>query len=217
MKHIRKNNEPQEILEWKKTDKMFQRGNPKWNRLPTTHKDLLREELKREQGYLCCYCERKLEHGDYHIEHIKPKGISKYEKYAIDYDNLICSCQLELENGEPRHCGNSKGSWYHDSLYISPLDPNCEAKFRYTFDGHILAETEDDNEAQTTILKLSLNIDKLIALRKAVIDPFLDDTLTERELSDFINGYLVQKENNNGQYNQFYTTIKYLFLTDIQP
>ena len=193
---------------------MYQRGQPKWNRLPTTHKELIRSELKSEQGYLCCYCERKLENGDYHIEHIKPKGLSKYEIYSIEYDNLICSCQLELENGDPRHCGNGKGSWYEEPLFVSPLDPNCETRFRYTFDGHIQASTDNDNRAQTTIQRLNLNIDKLIALRKAAIDPFLDDTLSVKELSDFVNGYLVQKENNNGHYNQFYTTIQDLFVTN---
>lgn len=103
---------------------------------------------------------------------------------------------------------------YEEPLFVSPLDPNCEARFRYTFDGHIQASTDNDNGAQTTIQRLNLNIDKLIALRKAVIDPFLDETLSAKELSDFVNGYLVQKENNNGHYNQFYTTIQDLFVTN---
>lgn len=44
-----------------------------------------------------------------------------------------------------------------------------------------------------------------------VIEPFLDPELTEDELNDFVTAYLVDKDKNEGKFNQFYTTIQYLF------
>ena len=153
MKYIVKESEPLEFTNWKKQDKMFQRGNPKWNRVPSSVKDNIRESLKKEQGYICCYCERKLRNNDYHIEHFKPKD--KFSALQLDYSNLICSCQLELEKGEPRHCGNSKENYI---IPITPLMKNCENKFKYTVDGQIQYTDEDSN---VTIQTLNLDIDKL--------------------------------------------------------
>jgi len=210
MKHIVKLSEPQELIDWKAADKMYQRGNPKWKRVDTTVKNIVKENLRKEQGGICCYCERRLIENDYHTEHLKP--IFKFPDIQIEYDNLLCSCQFEIEKGEPRHCGNSKGSWFDESLFISPLSEDCEEKFKYTFDGQI--EPADENEqAATTIEKLRLNLDKLIDDRKKAIEPFLnlDLELTEDELNDFVDAYLVDKNENGGNFNEFYTTIKYLF------
>ena len=172
-------------------------------------KNIVKESLRQEQGYICCYCERELENGDYHTEHLRP--ISIYPNEQINYNNLLCSCQLEIDKGEPRRCGNGKGNWYDDSLLVSPLDPDCESRFIYTVDGQIRPSDEADQAADTTIKKLQLNLDRLNNLRKNVIEPFLDPELSDSELELFVNSYLVEKDQNNGKYNQFYTTIKYLF------
>ena len=73
MKFINKNQEPKDLENWKQQDKMFLRGNPKWNRVQTSIKDVIRNSLREEQGYICCYCERRLLENDSHIEHFKPK------------------------------------------------------------------------------------------------------------------------------------------------
>ncbi|MFT4926891.1 MAG: 5-methylcytosine-specific restriction endonuclease McrA, partial [Phenylobacterium sp.] len=71
MKHIVKNDEPDEFLDHKAQDKMYQRGNPRWNRVRADVKTAIRESLLIEQGYICCYCERPIGRGDCHIEHLK--------------------------------------------------------------------------------------------------------------------------------------------------
>jgi uncharacterized protein (TIGR02646 family) len=210
MKHIVKVEEPVEFLEWKKKDKMFLRGKPNWDRLHTNIKEILREVICKEQGYICCYCERELNENDYHLEHLKPKDKNKFPEIQLEYNNLLCSCQLELEKGEPRHCGNSKGSWFQEENFISPLSLDCEGKFKYTIDGHIEAANELDDAAIITIEKLKLGIDKLNKMREKAIEPFIDDILSPQELNDFVTEYLVEKD---GKYNPFYSTIKYLFVS----
>ena len=157
------------------------------------------------------YCERRLSNNDFHIEHLKPKDKNKFPELQLDYNNLLCSCQLELEKGEPRHCGNSKGSWFDKKLLISPLDRTCEEQFKYTEDGHIYPLNEDNLAAKTTIDKLQLDIDKLVDFRRKAIEPFIDENLNHEDLRSFVNGYLVEKEDNKGRYNELFTTIKYLF------
>lgn len=209
MKYIVKEQEPIQFREWKNLEN--DDWKPTFSILQGDEKRAVIDALKAEQGYICCYCERKLETGDCHIEHLKPQGKNLYPEYQLDYDNLICSCQLELEKGEPRHCGNSKGSWFNEHLFISPLSPDCELKFKYTFDGYIEAAIENDIATITTIDKLQLKKDKLNALRRKAIEPFIDEELTRMDLVDFTRGYLVDKSENGGKFNEFYTTIRYLF------
>ncbi len=207
MKHIIKNVEPTELLNWKQNDKMFQRGKPNWNRLKKLQKDALLKSTFNEQGGICCYCERYLQFEDCHLEHFKSQ--EDYEEEQLNYQNILCSCQRKLSKGEPRHCGNSKGS--HDyAKFISPFDENCEGYFSYTAEGEILPAL-NNNKVNFTIEKLQLNIEKLIKSRQKVIEPFLDEELSDDEFILMVTDYLIEKEDNNGYYNEFYTTIKYLF------
>jgi uncharacterized protein (TIGR02646 family) len=209
MKHIIKEEEPLTFTTWKslKNDNWT----PLFSILPGEEKKAVIDALKKEQGYICCYCEKRLEN-DCHIEHLKPQGQNLFPESQLDYDNLLCSCQLKLKKSEPRHCGNSKGSWYDEELLVSPLDVDCESKFKYTFDGHIEPRLAEDIAAKTTIDKLQLKIDKLNDLRRKAIEPFLDGELSETDITNFAKGYLVDKSENSGMFNEFYTTIKYLFL-----
>ncbi len=159
----------------------------------------LRDSLTKEQGYICCYCERELIATDSHIEHLLPQ--EKYPEKALDFSNLLCSCQKDIKRGEPRHCGNLKDNY---EIPISPLDADCEKYFTYTYDGNI---KPIDEKFEITINKLGLDIPKLIDLRKKAIEPFIDDSLTEEELIKFISKYL---EKIDEKYSPFHATIKHL-------
>lgn len=213
MKHIIKQAEPESFENWK------EKPNVDFVKLGKKRKvkKQLRTSLMVEQGYICCYCERALIEGDCHIEHFRPKDQNKFPELQLEYSNLICSCQANLEKGAPRHCGNSKENWFDENLLISPLDSNCEQRFKFNEIGQILPFDENDQGAKITIEKLNLDIDKIKDLRRKVIEPFLNydddgnEVMTKEELSKFIAGYLKEKEDNDGKYNEFYTTIKYLF------
>lgn len=199
MKYIEKQSEPRSFEIWK--SKANDDWKPTYANIDRQERIDLFKSLKDEQGHLCCYCERELSEGDCHIEHLRPKDKAKFPELELVYDNLLCSCQVNTIKGEPLHCGNSKGNWFDEKLLISPLDPTCEDKFKYTFDGQILPFDEDDEVAKTTIEKLQLNIDKLKNLRKSVIDTLFED----EDVSWYLDKY------GNGKYHEFYTTIKYLF------
>jgi uncharacterized protein (TIGR02646 family) len=198
MKYIVKQAEPESFVVWK--NKENDDWKPTYANIDKQERIDLFKSLKEEQGYICCYCERELNDGDCHIEHFKPKDKTKFPHLELSYNNLLCSCQVNTDKGEPLHCGNSKSNWFDEELLISPLDSNCEYKFKYTFDGQILPFDEEDEVAKTTIDKLQLNIDKLKDLRKNVIDALFED--------EEVAWYLEMKD---GKYNEFYTTINYLF------
>jgi len=203
MKYIIKGSEPQELIDFKA------KANPDWiplySNLDKPVKKAVKIALMEEQGYICCYCERRLTENDSHIEHFKPQSDASVD--PLDFSNMLCSCQKNIRKGDPLHCGNSKGDWFDATLLISPFNPTCKDKFGFKGDGTIYA-LDNDNSAIKTIEKLSLDIGKLNSLRESAIEPFLDDSLSDEELSDFVNGYLTQ---NDGQYEPFQTTIQHLF------
>ncbi|MGK7879186.1 MAG: retron system putative HNH endonuclease [Crocosphaera sp.] len=205
MKYIKKQAEPSSLREWK------EQGNENWRptygALRKKLKDSIKQALMKEQGYLCCYCEQELTLNDSHIEHFKPQSDPTVD--PLDFSNMLCSCQEQLKKGEPRHCGNLKGNWFDENVLISPLDPNCETRFKFTADGYIQPLKEQDNAGLITIEKLGLNIPKLRDLRRQAIEPFLDETLSIEDFKLFVKGYL--STSSDGKIGEFWTTIDYLF------
>lgn len=208
MKYIKKEKEPIEFSQWKAQDKMYQHAQPNWNRLKSSLREIIKDSLISEQGGICCYCERELLEDDFHPEHIKPQ--SKFPELQLEYTNLLCSCQLEVKKTEQNHCAMNKKDWFDEELFVSPLNPDCQNKFEYTFDGYIQARQADDLAAKTTIEKLNLNVPKLVAMRRNAIGVFLDGDLSLEEVNTFAKGYLKSKEN---KFNPFYTSIENLFVS----
>ena len=166
MKRIGKGAEPRQFSIWKKQDRMSHL--PRWNRVSAAIRKSIHESLMREQGFICCYCESRIAMDDSHIEHFRPK--TKFPDRQLDYENLHCSCQRDLSRGEPRHCGHRKGSWFDEKLLLSPLEADCEDRFRFTANGDVFPRSANDAAAKTSIKKLGLDLPKFRALRAAAID-----------------------------------------------
>ena len=206
MKHIVKDQNTPDFDKWKASAN--DDWQPTYEDLSGTIKEEVKNSLIKEQGYICCYCERRLTDDGSHIEHFNPRSNNVLN--PLDYTNMLCSCQNQLEQGEPRHCGHLKGDWFDNQLLVSPLDPDCEGHFTYTADGKIQPAEKSDDSARMTIEKLGLNVNKLNALRKKAIEPFLDENLSEQEFFQFVSGYL--RKNTGGMFGEFWTTIDYIFV-----
>ncbi len=173
----------------------------------------IKSEVKRtliqEQGYICCYCECRINTNDSHIEHFRPQSDPSVD--PLDFSNLICSCLKDKVAGDPLHCGHLKNNWFDSILLISPLDASCETKFRYKSDGSISPADPDDQSAKETIDRLGLDIPKLRAMRKQAIAQFTDieNPFKPSELQEFVTKYLQQ--DSQGKFSQFWTIIKYLY------
>ena len=101
MKHIVKGEEPQDLQNWKSSAN--ENWQPTWDGLPGPVKRNLHSALMTEQGFICCYCGKRVSDADSHIEHFKPQV--PCEADALAYANLLCSCQRQTERREPLHCG----------------------------------------------------------------------------------------------------------------
>ncbi len=206
MKHTIKGEEPELLTAWKALAN--DDWQPTYDELSGKEKRAVKQTLMREQGGICCYCERRLMEGDSHIEHFQPQSDERID--PLDFSNLLCSCQNQLAKGEPRHCGNLKGDWFDAELLVSPFTPACETRFSYNGDGHISSSAgEQDMAAKETIKRLGLDLPKLNSLRAAAIEPFLDADLSEDDLQLFVAGYLRADEEKG--YSEFWTTINMLF------
>ena len=205
MKHIAKDGEPKAFADWKALSN--DDWQPTYGDLAGELKKAVKKALMAEQGHICCYCERRLNDDDSHIEHFRPQSDPAVD--PLDFGNLLCSCQNQIKKGEPRHCGNLKDAWFDQHLLVSPLDPDCENRFAFTGDGEIKSLVDNDLAAAETIKNLGLDIPKLNALRSKAIEPFLDDGLSHQEMQAFVTGYL--NRDASGQFGEFWTTIRYLF------
>ncbi|MCB0294830.1 MAG: TIGR02646 family protein [Calditrichaeota bacterium] len=205
MKHVKKQQEPLEFTNWKAQEN--EDWQPTYDKLAGTVKDAVKTALMVEQGYICCYCEQRLIEHDSHIEHFRPQNDPNVD--ALDYNNMLCSCQDRLRKGDPRHCGVAKDNWFDEAMLVSPFDPSCESKFSFTGNGEIKPRPGNNRDAIETIHRLKLDINKLNDLRAKAIEPFLENTLSPAEFQNFVRGYLLRDE--TGKLGEFWTTIQYLF------
>ncbi len=214
MKHIIKKPEPESFLNWKYTDVKVRRGNAKWSRLSGAKRASIKQELLeslcKEQGYICCYCESKLikkpcGQNDFHIEHI----ISQNEAFKnnrpeliFDYNNLLCSCQCNQSEDEDHQCGMSKGNWHSDDM-VTPLQSDCETRFRYTKFGKIKPLDKDDKGAQETIEKLNLNAPILVSFRLALMNYmyYSNSEILKRTTDDRIKLEYRSKDERKNKFN----------------
>lgn len=202
MKYIVKQSEPAGFTAWK-TQKNAN-WQPEYSNMPTDIKQQLKDALLDEQGWICCYCEQEITPDDSHIEHFRPQSDPGCD--PLDYSNLLASCQKQPR--KPLHCGSLKEDWFDCNLLVSPLDPSCESRFVFLFNGEIQPRSDSDLTAKETIHRLGLNISKLIEMRKAVIEPFLDEKLSYIEIKTFVSDYLTKKPEG---FSPFWSAINYLF------
>lgn len=204
MKFIRKSNlPPASFTRWCRRNKRKD-----WqlfsNPANSLVKQELAEQLKSNQGWICCYCESRIDESGTHIEHLKPR--KDYPKNQFDWDNLLSSC-----NGNPlgKSCGPKKDRWYSNAM-VSPLAPDCEQRFIYTGYGEILPRDPGDNDAKETIVRLGLDSAKLNALRRQLYIEIVSyrDCLDDFEFNQYVNAQLVP--DGQGKFREYWTLIRYL-------
>jgi len=252
MKHIEKPTETPIFFEiWKTENKADLRSKkPKqltheakrlWKRFnTTTEKEKVKVALLKEQGYICCYCQKTIANNDTtQIEHLKSR--ENYPINSLDYDNFLASCdggQIENTNRDksipsyPEFCGKNKRN---RELSITPLQPDCSSYFQYQLDFIINTDaksiTVSDTEiAAEVIAVLNLNVEKLKNNRyQAVLalilnNPFEDlnpdysNLKTKNELSLELNNLVNPTTNEfikNGNSYLAYCQISHQVITEI--
>lgn len=134
----------------------------------------VKQALLREQGGLCAYTGRPIAtrpDGDFHVEHLRAQDHCDYGEDA-DYRNLVACWPRPNFGFEPRYGARRKGNWPEPAdqgSFLSPLRPDCTARFRFNHRGEILPSRDDDEVARGTINRLGLNERELTELRRSAI------------------------------------------------
>ena len=207
MKYIEKREPPQSLEEYKVTD------GASFADLDKNHTSIKRQvknSLMAEQGYICCYCGRRIDRDNSMIEHFKPKAEGLFPELQLEYSNLLASCQggrLEREGKTkkekkkyPLSCDAKKDNRI---IEVCPTDPNCEAYFEYDEDGEIFGTNK---QAKWAIEILGLNNEFLKNQRKAAIDAYRElpeNTDWEYEI------HCLSSLNKDGQYEPYCFAVIY--------
>lgn len=154
MKQIIKNKEPRSLTEHR----------AKGGDYSNLHKNELRDSLLEEQGYICCYCMRRIpkklnekeiksHFPDCKIEHVKCQ--SENPDLELNYNNLVMACNGN--HGFPRKiqtCDTFKGE---RDLSFSPADTNknVENVIKFKANGEIFSDDETVNRELNEVLNLN--------------------------------------------------------------
>ncbi len=144
MRRIDKSGEPTELQKYRRT-----KGEPAptYDDMPPEVSQSLRATLLAEQGWLCCYCMRRISTSDCRIEHWAAK--STYPDKQLDYRNLFAACSGDL--GDEPHCDVSKGN-QPISINLRTIDA---ALFRYLNCGSIETDRKEFADDINNILRLN--------------------------------------------------------------
>jgi uncharacterized protein (TIGR02646 family) len=191
MKVIKKRKDPLRLREWRKATRSFRDASYDTHQFP---KEEVKSSLVAEQGGLCAYTMIRIDEASSHIEHLKPRTISKEEgclHETTDYANNLVACFPNTGLADSPACpfgADFKKSQWDRLLFITPLNGTCEARFQFHTDGTV-SYGIDDTAAEWTYKALNLNEPTLVDLRKAEIrrlglSPNADAPVTLREAKE---------------------------------
>lgn len=190
MRWIRKQTEPRSLLQWRLANRNC--PNFDYDNLPC--KPEILRSLLEEQGWLCAYTGLQIDENHSHIEHLKAQAHCQAGE-DVDYTNIV-ACYPAPNTGEAPFGAHQKRDWPapgNQHLFVSPLDPGCEAKFNFNYRGEVLPRNENE-AARQTIKKLKLNHSELEAKRRSAIKgtlqprgQYLNREQTRRLLASYSN------------------------------
>lgn len=165
MRYIHKGEEPTSLTKYKKESNAYFDG--------YAEKNDVREQLLKEQGYLCGYCMKRIKNvEDVKIEHVVPQSdLIEDERKALDYKIMVGVCYGNEGNARGKKSLTCDAHRGNDDIYVTPFDEYGISQIKYDSEGYITSENE--NIRRTVEETLNLNYDGpdayLVQNRKAVL------------------------------------------------
>ena len=211
MKYIQKGSAPREYSDWCRrvqgTDK------EDYRELPLSEKAALVDALLTEQGWICAYTMRRIEKTSSHAEHIKPQSVCRAEMPGsdLDYGNLVACFPREGMKKRYRYGAQARHDWWNPKLFLTPLQPSCEHRFRFNLRGEVATDASDIAAAETS-KRLALDHKSLTEDRKRVIEEFIygeggSNPLSEAEAKSWMADVVRQKR--DGSFIEFCVAIRH--------
>ena len=163
MKQIVKLNEHNSLVEHRAKE------HSTFDNIPLNVKEHLRQNLLSEQGYICCYCMKRIPEINpptLKVEHFSCQADNKH--LQLTYSNLFASCTGN--EGQPKikqTCDTKKGN---SILTINPISnaPNCEGLFKFNADGEVSSFIENTDIERQINEVLNLNMQTLKDNRREI-------------------------------------------------
>lgn len=167
-----------------------------FDELPGVIKKALKKSLLEDQGYICCYCGRRIfNDGDTKIDHIKPQD--GHGELILDFFNMLASCdggdKDRAKRVKPRHSTHCDARKKTQELPVSPLD-DIDGLLTFFDDGSVKGK----GKGKELIRILGLDTPFLISQRKNAIAIYDDLPI------DDIDDELIRlRTKTDGQYEEF--------------
>lgn len=181
-------NQPAELITYKKTT------TPAPTYADFKDKDVLRQALLEEQGFICGYCMRRIANDSLNtkIEHYQEQ--CNFPAKSLDFDNMLAVCSGHLNNNTKNPiCDTKRGSFdkTQQSLIINPFDKNQMAKITFS-EGRV--EIDDVDMQNDLDIKLNLNHQTLLENRLAKLEVIRQEvTKTFPKAKMITKAYIEQK------------------------
>ena len=204
MIYIKKNSPPKKFVEFVQKNKKAH-FKAHFDDMPSDVKQILRESLLKEQGYLCAYCMSRINIEDKNTEQntTKNKILNKIEHYVprnseneLDYKNLLAVCGGNSFGNEEKHqhCDTKKGN---KTLKINPQNKYHISQISYKPDGTIYSKNKEFDDDLNKVLNLNDDEGCLKQRRKEALDTlkseihkiYKDKTATLNFLKKTLNFY----------------------------
>ncbi|NOQ37241.1 MAG: TIGR02646 family protein [Methylococcaceae bacterium] len=226
MKYIIKSSSPSEFEAWKNEYQLTETELSQnyslegekdniWGKFSGEIKTKVKESLLSEQGFICCYCQQRVELSKQTIiEHFIARDIEP--TMMFNYDNILVCCdggdERRTEEKKEKRPKSKRTPLYCDrkkankKLLVNPLDELCESHFSYSFNFDPkkpkVEITHLSPEGEESIQQLNLNIPHLDILRGAEIAGFIfdehGDVLPDEDIQELFS-VIKQKQNNKFQ------------------
>ena len=166
---IKKQNEPRELLEYKKQIGAHYEG--------FRDGDILRKSLMQEQGYVCAYCMRRLPETRALPPGVRPVTVEHWDSQSendvslgLDYRNMlaVCAGNRGCGNTDRMTCDAHRGN---TPLTVNPLKPDTLNGIYYKKGFIYSTNSEVQKDLQET---LNLNDPTLVSCRQSVLNNYIE-------------------------------------------
>lgn len=189
---IVKGNQPNSLVAHKKSG-----GN--YGNIPSATKNELRESLINEQGYVCCYCLKRIPENKADLHHTKIEHFKCQDNYAeldLEYSNLHLACKgNQGQSIKLQTCDTAKAN--KDVMAFSLIDNSLNGNIHYAKDGTIFSEQDNIEKEINEVLQL--NNDQNIKNARARIRKGISESIRILQRKGKLTKNILERELQNWQ------------------
>lgn len=159
-------------------------------------KDIIKQSLLMEQGYLCAYCMRSLDNiNNVKIEHIAPQSI--YPEKSLSYKNMLAVC--DGNEGSPysfQTCDTHKRDC---EIKADPTESSVIDTIYYNTSGEILSSDSRINDDLNNVLNLNAEGSYLVKSRKDALNAINHELYKQQRKGKSVYSILNQLSKTYGE------------------